>query len=109
MDLLKKIILTFLKSRELNIYLTKSQIILFKINRSFNFLGYSFVYVKFIRSKLPRNDKLNCRGENPLKLFVYPCKIAIKFFKACFKSILIKNKNVFVFKVINSLSLKVRS
>jgi len=107
--LIKKRINVFLKLRGLQIQPNKSQIILFNINASFDFLGYTFVYLacQVKKSKLPHRQNYGYR-HSWSRLFVYPTKIAIKFFKMSFKATIINNQSMSAYKLIIILNSIIR-
>jgi len=111
LSLIKKSVLIFLKQRGLEIHPNKSQTILFKINTPFDFLGYTFVYLirsKFVKSKLLHSHKPEYRLHGRPRLFVYPSRITIKFFKTRLKDIITKNQNVSAYRLIALLNPRIR-
>jgi RNA-directed DNA polymerase len=111
LSLIKKRIREFLQKRGLEIHPNKSRTILFNINKPFNFLGYTFVYLirtKFIRSKLLHRDKPEYRLYNRPRLFVHPSRLAIKFFKTRLKTFIKKNQNVSAYRLIAILNPRIR-
>lgn len=108
---IKKSVAIFLKQRGLEIHPNKSQTILFKVNRPFNFLGYTFVYLarsKFIKSKLLHRHKPEYRLHGRPRLFVHPSRIAIEFFKRRLKDIITKNQNASAYRLIALLNPRIR-
>jgi len=103
--LIKKRINVFLKLRGLRIQSNKSQTILFKINASFDFLGYTFFYLacQVKKSKLSHRHNYKYRYSRS-RLFVSPSKIAIKLFKMSFKATITNNQNVSAYKLIALLN-----
>jgi len=107
--LIKKRINVFLKLRGLRIQSNKSQTILFKINASFDFLGYTFFYLacQVKKSKLSHRHNYKYRYSRS-RLFVSPSKIAIKLFKMSFKATITNNQNVSAYKLIALLNSTIR-
>ena len=107
--LIKKRINVFLKLRGLQIQPNKSQIILFNSNASFDFLGYTFVYLacQVKKSKLPHRQNYWYRHSRS-RLFVYPTKMAIKLFKMSLKAIIINNQSMSAYKLIIILNSIIR-
>ena len=106
---IKRIIRKFLEQRGLEIHLNKSRMFLLKINKPFDFLGYTFVYLartKFIRSKLLHKNKPEYKLSGRPRLFVHPSKSAIEFFKSSTEKLI--NQNISAYRLIVRLNLKIR-
>jgi len=103
--LIKKRINVFLNLRGLKIQSNKSQTILFKINASFDFLGYTFMYLacQVKKCKVLQRHNYEYKHRRP-RLFVSPSKIAIQFFKLSFKAIITNNQSVSAYKLIAFLN-----
>lgn len=111
LSFIKKKTYEFLHQRGLKIYFKKSKTILFGVNESFDFLGYTFiyfVYTKFIKKKLWYKNKLEYRLSGKIKLFLYPSRSVIKSLKICFKTFFKKSWNISVYKLIVILNLKIK-
>lgn len=107
---IKKSLSTFLKQRGLKIHLNNSQTVFFNVNKPFNFLGYTFIYLihsKFTKNKLLHTHKFKF-WSSP-KLFVYPSEGTIKSLKNCLKTILIKNQNISAYKLITLLNPRIKT
>ena len=105
--LIKNTIKEFLEQRGLEINLNKSSPFLFKLNQSFDFLGYTFIYLtrtKFIKSKLLHRSKLEYKLHGVPRLFVHPSKSAIKVFKSRLKKLIKKNQNISAYRLIALLN-----
>lgn len=97
----------FLKIRGLEIHPNKSRKLLFKVNRPFKFLGYTFIYLiqtKHIRSKFLHSRVPEYRLEGRPRLFVYPSKDKLMAIKIKIKTILKSNYNSSVFNLISKLN-----
>lgn len=106
-----KTIRKFLEQRGLEIHPNKSRTFLFKVNKSFDFLGYTFVYLahtKFIRSKLLHRKKPEYRLHGRPRLFVHPSRSAIKSFKSKIKELIKQNQNIPAYRLIALLNPKIR-
>ena len=111
LSLIKKRIKEFLQQRGLEIHPNKSKTVLFNINKPFDFLGYTFIYLtrtKFTRSKLLHRNKPKYRLHGRPRLFVHPSRLAIKSFKTRLKTLLKKNQNVSAYRLITILNPKIR-
>jgi RNA-directed DNA polymerase len=111
LSLIRKKIKKFLQQRGLKIHPNKSRTVLFNINKPFDFLGYTFVYLirtKFIRSKLLHRNKPEYRVNKKPRLFVHPSKSAIKFFKSRIKALIKHNQNTSAYRLIALLNPRIR-
>jgi RNA-directed DNA polymerase len=111
LSLIQKRIKKFLQHRGLKIHPNESQTVLFSINKPFDFLGYTFVYLirtKFIRSKLLHRNKPEYRLHGRPKLFVHPSKSAIKFFKSRLKALITHNQNTSAYQLLALLNPRIR-
>jgi len=111
LSLIKKKIYKFLQPRGLEIHPNKSRTILFDVNKPFDFLGYTFIYLirtKFIKSKLLHRNKPEYRSNGRSRLFVHPSRLAIKSFKIRLKRLIKKNQNVSAYRLITILNPRIR-
>jgi RNA-directed DNA polymerase len=111
LSFIKKAIRKFLEQRGLTIHPNKSQTLLFKVNKPFDFLGYTFIYLvrtEFIKSKLLHKKPLECRVHGRPRLFVHPSRAAVKSFKSRIKKLLKQNQNVSAYRLIALLNPKIR-
>lgn len=109
--LIKKRIHEFLQQRGLEIHSNKSKTILLNVNKSFDFLGYTFIYLirtKFIKSKLLHGSKPEYRLHGRPRLFVHPSREAIQYFKIRLKRLIKKNQNVSAYRLIALLNPRIR-
>jgi RNA-directed DNA polymerase len=109
--LIRKKIKKFLQQRGLEIHPNKSQTVLLNINKPFDFLGYTFVYLirtKFIRSKLLHRNIPEYRLHGRPRLFVHPSKSAIKSFKSRLKALIKHNQNTSAYQLIALLNPRIR-
>ena len=107
LDIIKRKVTEFLKIRGLEIHTNKSRTINFKINKPFNFLGYTFVYLirtNHIRSKFLMRFKREYRLEGRPRLYVYPSTIKYDNLKLKIKRLLRSNYNTHVFQLISELN-----
>ena len=111
LSLIKKRINEFLQQRGLKIHPNKSRTILFNINKPFDFLGYTFIYLirtKSIKSKLLHRNKPEYRLQGRPRLFVHPSRSTINSFKTRIKTLIKKNQNVSAYKLIAFLNPRIR-
>ena len=111
LSLIKKKVRVFLQQRGLEIHPNKSKTILFAVNKPFDFLGYTFIYLirtKFIKSKLLHRNKPEYRLNGRPRLFVHPSRSAIKSFKIRLKTLIKKNQNVSAYRLIAVLNPRIR-
>ena len=111
LSLIKKKLKNFLSKRGLEIHPNKSRTILFKLNKPFNFLGYTFIYLirtKSIKNKMLHGHKPEYRLHGRPRLFVHPSRLAIKSFKISLKALIKKNQNVSAYRLISVLNPKIR-
>lgn len=104
LSLIKKAFYVFLKQRNLEIHPNKSRTIFLTLNKSFDFLGHTFIYdnpTNFLKNKFVRKNKSKHELNNIHRLMIYPSKPAIKYLKIITK-ILIKNQNISLCKLLNS-------
>jgi len=107
LDIIKRKVTEFLKIRGLEIHPNKSRTLNFKINKPFNFLGYTFVYLirtNHIRSKFLMRFKREYRLEGRPRLYVYPSTIKYDNLKLKIKRLLRSNYNTHVFQLISELN-----
>lgn len=108
---IKKKINKFLQQRGLETHPNKSRTILFNVNKPFDFLGYTFIYLirtKFIKNKLLHRNKSEYRLHGRARLFVHPSRSAIEFFKARLKILIKKNQNISAYRLIALLNPRIR-
>jgi|GEM_PF-852201 len=111
LSFIKKTIRKFLEQRGLIIHPNKRQTLLFKVNKPFDFLGYTFIYLvrtKFIKSKLLHKQKPEYRLHGRPRLFVHPSRASLKSFKSRIKKLLKQNQNVSAYRLIALLNPKIR-
>lgn len=111
LSLIKKRVREFLRQRGLEIHPNKSRTLLFDVNKPFDFLGYTFIYLirtKFIRSKLLHRNKPEYRLHGRPRLFVHPSRSAIESFKTRLKALIKKNQNVSAYRLIAILNPRIR-
>ena len=92
-------------------HFNKSNIFLFKVNKPFEFLNYTFIYLtrtKFIKSKLLHKSKLKYKSKSKFILFVHPSRKAIVSFKFYFKKLLKLNQNISSYWLIEFLNPKIK-
>lgn len=107
LSLIKKKTRQFLQQRGLVIHPNKTRTVTFVLNRPFDFLGYTFIYLvrtKFIKNKMLHGSKPEYRLDGRLRLFVHPSRLAIKFFKVRLKNLIKKNYNVSAYRLIALLN-----
>nr|AVR57715.1 hypothetical protein [Halamphora calidilacuna] len=107
LSLIKKKTCKFLQQRGLVIHPNKTKTIKFILNRPFDFLGYTFIYLvrtKFIKNKMLHGSKPEYRLDGRPRLFVHPSRLAIKSFKTRLKNLLKKNYNVSAYRLITLLN-----
>jgi len=102
--LIKKAFYVFLKQRNLEIHPNKSRTIFFTLNKSFDFLGHTFIYdnlANFLKNKFLCKNKSKHELNNIHRLIINPSKPAVRYLKIITR-ILIKNQNIFSCKLLNS-------
>jgi RNA-directed DNA polymerase len=107
LDIIKKKVKVFLLIRGLEIHPDKSRTLYFNINRPFNFLGYTFVYLirtNHIRSKFLMRYIREYRLQGRPRLYVYPSTLKYNNIKLKIKEILRSSYNTTVFQLINKLN-----
>lgn len=111
LSLIKKKVHEFLQQRGLKIHPNKSRTVLFNVNKPFDFLGYTFIYLvrtKFIRSKLLHRNKPEYRLHGIPRLFVHPSRLTVQLFKIRLKTHIKKNQNVSAYRLIAILNPRIR-
>lgn len=111
LSLIKKRIHKFLQQRGLEIHPNKSKTIFLNVNKSFDFLGYTFIYLirtKLIKSKLLHRNKPDYRLHGRPRLFVHPSRSTIQSFKIRVKSLIKKNQNISAYRLIALLNPRIR-
>lgn len=110
--ILKKKITTLVQKCGPKIKSQKKSITLLKLNISFDFLGYTFIYLirtKYIRSKLVHRNKFEYILNRRVRLFVYSSKKSVTFFKTCLKYKIKHNQNLSAYKLITFLNSRTKS
>lgn len=111
LSLIKKKAHKFLQQRGLEIHPNKTRTILFDLNKPFDFLGYTFIYLirtRFIKNKMLHRRKPEHRLHGRPRLFVHPSRLSIKSFKVRLKTLLKNNQNVSAYGLIGVLNPKIR-
>jgi RNA-directed DNA polymerase len=112
LSLIKKKTCQFLQQRGLVIHPNKTKTVKFVLNKPFDFLGYTFIYLvrtKFIKNKMLHGSKPEYRLDGRPRLFVHPSRLAIKSFKTRLKNLLKKNYNVSAYRLIALLNPIIRN
>jgi len=107
LDIIKIKMVEFLNVRGLVIHTDKSRTLYFKVNNSFNFLGYTFAYLirtKHIKNKFLMRSVPEYRLGGRPRLFVYPSTIKYESIKLKIKKILRSNYNSNIFQLISILN-----
>ena len=97
----------FLEERGLEINAEKSRVVELGVNKPFNFLGYTFVYLERtedIRSKLVHRSSREYRLEGRPRLYVFPSEEKVIRLKLRLKNYLKENQNSEALKIIGELN-----
>jgi group II intron reverse transcriptase/maturase len=94
----------FLADRGLQLNLSKSKIIKWENNATFDYLGFTFHYI--FKKKLPKITTQRKFDGNFIRtsLYVYPSKSRVQLFKKKIKSMINKNLNVSPFRLIKIIN-----
>lgn len=107
LDILKGKLVSFLEERGLEISKEKSRVVKLGVNKPFEFLGYTFVYLRRteeIRSKLLHRSSPEYRLEGRPRLYVYPSEEKVVRLKKRLKNYLKGNQNAEAFRIIGELN-----
>jgi hypothetical protein len=107
LKIIKTKIRDFLKIRGLEIHPNKSRTFIFEMNKPFDFLGYTFVYLiqtKHIHSKFLMSHIPEFRLQNRPKLYVYPSTNGYNSLKRIIIKIIRSSYNLTGYQLINILN-----
>ena len=100
-DIIEANIQNFLSDRGLTLNKDKSKIVKFDRNNSFEFLGFTFLYVKKTRLSAITNRRDITHKE---KVLVYPSRSKVIEFKRRLKKVIASSQNLTPYELINILN-----
>ena len=107
LDIIKSKFQNFLKERGLEIHPDKSRTIKLGVNTTFDFLGYTFVFLmrtQSIRSKLVHRSTPEYRLKGRPILYVHPSRSQLKAIKLRIKQLLRSKQNSSAYNIISELN-----